>query len=217
MSEDSGGFFFYQPMIIRRVGRRQRKRRPSWTFTLISMCVLVFLLQQIFSAITTELAFTPIYALNRPWIWLTSIFMHADFSHLLFNMIALFMFGNYLESRISEKQFLIIFIISGLLGNLAYYLTYPLGTTPALGASGAVYGIMGMLAILYPGLVVYYFGVFPIPMIFAAFLWFAMEFSGMFIPSNIAHQAHLAGLVFGMIYGLYVRKTKRKFKFFWEE
>jgi membrane associated rhomboid family serine protease len=217
MSEDSRGFFFYQPMIVRRTRRRKkRKRTPSWTFMLITTCVLIFFLEYLVP-LSREFAFKPIDAISEPWVWVTSIFLHADFNHLLFNMIALFMFGNYLESRVNERQFLTIFIAAGLFGNLAYYLTNPLGTISALGASGAVYGIMGMLAILYPGLVVYFFGFAPVPMIFAAFLWFVMEFSGMFTPSNIAHQAHLAGLVAGMVYGLYVRRTKRKYQFFWEK
>lgn len=217
MPDDSGDFFFYQPMVVRRrvVRRRRRMRKPRWTMIFIMTCVLTFFLD-VAIPLSDYFAFTPAYAFEQPWTFITSIFMHADISHLLFNMIALFIFGIYLESRIKEKQFLLIFFAAGILGNFAYWLTAPYGTIPAVGASGAIYGVMGMLAMLYPGLVVYYFGFAPMPMIFAAFLWFVMEFTGMFVPSGIAHQAHLAGLIAGSLYGLYVRRDRKKLVFFWE-
>jgi membrane associated rhomboid family serine protease len=181
----------------------------------IMACVATFILQVIFPLLST-FAFTPATAFEQPWTFLTSIFMHADVYHLLFNMFALFIFGIYLESRVKPKEYLLVFFTAGLLGNFAYWLTAPLGVIPAVGASGAIYGVMGTLAILYPGLVVYYFGFAPMPMIFAAFMWFILEFTGMFTPSGIAHQAHLAGLIVGSIYGFYLRKQRNKLVFFWE-
>ncbi len=216
MGDETRAFFFYQPAIIRRRKGRRSSRGPKWTMRLISFCVLVFFVDLIFP-IWPVFAFTPVQAFSQPWTFITSIFLHADFEHLFFNMFALFIFGLYLESRVTEKQFLIIFFASGILGNFAYWLTAPLSTVPAIGASGAIYGIMGMLAILYPGLVVYFFGVAPMPMIFAAAVWFIMEFTGMFVPSNIAHEAHLAGLILGVLYGLYIRRERNKLVFFWEK
>lgn len=207
-------FFFYQPAVVR--GRRMRMpiRKPRWTFTFIALCTAIFLFE-FFVPIWPWFAFTPVKAFEQPWTFITSIFLHADIMHLFFNMFALFIFGLYLEARTTTKQFLFIFFLAGIFGNIAYWLTAPLGTIPAVGASGAIYGIMGMLATLYPGLIVYV-GYVPMPMIFAAVLWFVMEFTGMFVPSNIAHQAHLAGLVIGAAYGLYIRKQRSKFVFFWE-
>jgi membrane associated rhomboid family serine protease len=221
MADEPGDFFFYQPMVVRkRVVRRRRRggvRKPRWTIIFIAICVAVYILELLFPAIL-NLAFYPPTALEQPWTFVTAIFLHArsDPSHLIFNMIALFFFGIYLESRIKPKQFLTIFFAAGILGNVAYLVTEPLGALPAVGASGAVYGIMGMLTALYPGLTVYYFGLAPMPMIFAAFMWFIMEFTGMFIPDLIAHQAHLAGLIIGVLYGLYIRQQKKKVVYFWE-
>lgn len=216
MADESRGFFFYQPAVVTR-GRRRRRRikKPRWTITFIALCTAIFFFDLIFQ-IWPAFAFTPALAFSQPWTFITSIFLHAGFDHLFFNMFALFIFGLYLESRVSTKQYLFIFFLAGFFGNVAYYLTAPLGVIPAVGASGAIYGVMGMLAVLYPGLIVY-IGFAPMPMIFAAAIWFLMEFTGMFVPSNIAHQAHLAGLIVGAAYGLYVRKQRNKLVFFWEK
>ncbi len=213
MSEKNVGFFFYQPPIF---GNRKKKNSTKWTVTFISMCVIMFVLSG-FIPMADNFAFTPVKILSQPWTFVTSMFLHASLDHLFFNMFALYIFGRYLESRVSEKRFLSIFFLSGILGNLAYYAMSPASYVPAVGASGAIYGIMGALAALYPGLVIYLFGIAPMPMIFAAGLWFVMEFTGMFIPSNIAHEAHLAGLLLGLAYGFYIKKDMNKTVFFWEK
>jgi membrane associated rhomboid family serine protease len=206
-------FFFYQPAFFGR--RAQRRSGPRLTVALIAICAVAFVIDWTFS-ISDYLAFTPAYAFAEPWTFVTSIFMHAGPEHLFFNMFALYMFGIYLEARVQPEQFLFIFFAAGILGNAAYWLTDPLGTIPAVGASGAIYGVMGMLAVLYPGLTVYV-GFAPMPMIFAAVLWFVLEFTGMFTPSDIAHSAHLAGLVAGAAYGFYVRRQRSRPVYFWEK
>jgi membrane associated rhomboid family serine protease len=211
--QESEDFFFYQPIVMR-PRRNVRRQKARWTMTFIAICVATFFLEAFFP-LSELFAFTPSYAFEEPWTFITSIFLHADIMHLFFNMFALFMFGLYLETRVKERQFLSIFFAAGIAGNIAYWLTSPMGMIPAVGASGAIYGIMGMLAVLYPGLIVYVLYM-PMPMIFAAVLWFLLEFTGMFTPSNIAHQAHLAGLVLGALYGFYVRKQRNKPVFFWE-
>lgn len=208
-------FFFYQPGVVVRRRRRRRTRRPRWTFIFIGLCTFIFFLDLLYP-IWPVFAFTPAQVFERPWTFITSIFFHAGIDHLFFNMFALLMFGLYLETRVSTKQFLAIFFIAGFFGNVAYWVAEPYGTIPAVGASGSIYGIMAMLAVLYPGLVVY-IGFAPMPIIFAAALWFLLEFTGLFVPSNIAHQSHLAGLVVGVAYGLYIRMQKKKLVFFWEK
>jgi membrane associated rhomboid family serine protease len=186
-------------------------RRPSWTFTLIGICAVVFIIE-LLVPILQYTYFVPAYAFSRPWTFVTSIFLHADFSHLFFNMLALFIFGIYLEQRIGGKTFLSIFFISGIIGNLGYMLTAFNSTTPGLGASGAVYGIMGALAVLEPFAIVY-IGFAPMPMVFAAIIWTITEFLGLFVPGNIAHGAHLAGLFVGAAFGFYLRRSRRRIRF----
>jgi len=193
---------------------RPKQRKPVLTFALIAVCTVAFLIDVSFS-ISDFLAFTPATVASQPWTLVTAVFMHAGIDHLLFNMLALFIFGTYLETRVKPSQFLIVFFAAGILGNAAYWLTDPLGTIPAVGASGAIYGVMGMLAALYPGLTVYVVFM-PMPMMFAAALWFVLEFVGFFTPSDIAHQAHIAGLAVGVLYGLYLRRQRKKPVYFWE-
>jgi hypothetical protein len=184
-----------------------RTKRPAKTLVLIAVCFIVFILE-LFTAIEQYTYFVPAYALSRPWTFVTSIFLHADFSHLFFNMFALFVFGTYLEQRISEKNYLLIFFLAGIVGNLGYMLTAFGSTTPGLGASGAIYGIMGAVAVLEP-YATFYLSFVPMPMIFAAFIWTLTEFLGLFAPGNIAHGAHLAGLFIGAAFGFYLRKQRR--------
>jgi len=211
MERKRSASFLYRPMFGRRAAH---SRGYSLTVSLIAVCTAAFVLDMMFS-ISDYLAFTPAYAFVEPWTLVTAVFMHAGIEHLFFNMFALYMFGSYLEARVSRGQFLYLFFAAGVLGNVAYWLTDPLGTIPAVGASGAVYGVMGMLAVLYPTLTVYV-GYMPMPMMFAAVLWFLMEFTGMFVPSSIAHQAHLAGLVLGVAYGLYVKRQRGRPVYIWE-
>lgn len=129
-------------------------------------------------------------------------------------MFALLFFGLYLERMVGRTAFAALFLLSGILGNVGYMLTASSPYIPALGASGAVYGVMGALALLEPFLMVYIYGLVPVPMIVAAFLWGSLDFLGLFNPSGIAHGAHLLGMLVGVTYGLYLRiSVRRRFSY----
>ncbi len=142
-------------------------------------------------------------------MFLTSIFLHADFSHLFFNMFALFFFGLYLERAIGGRAFATLFLLSGLLGNLGYMVTSADPLIPAVGASGAIYGIVGALATLAPTMLIFIYGFIPVPMVLAAVLWALVDILGLFAPSGIAHGAHLGGMLVGAAFGIYVRARAR--------
>ena len=181
--------------------------RSVLTLSLIVINVFIFFLELI-SPIENYFSFVPAYAFSQPWTFVTAMFLHVDFSHIFFNMLGLFVFGTYLEARISKKYFLLIYFASGIVGNIGYMITAPGSLNPGLGASGAISGIMGALAMISPSVVIYFYGV-PMPMVVASFFWFISEYLGIFVPSNIAHGAHLGGLFLGIIFGLYLR-TKYK-------
>lgn len=187
--------------------------KPIWTYIFILVCVIMFVFQNL-TTYWIYLAFFPLYAFDMPWTFITSIFLHADFEHLLFNMIALFFFGLSLENIVGRKLFAIIFILSGLFGNLGYLIFDPLSYVPGVGASGAIYGIVGTLVVLTPFRRVFLYGFLPIPLILLVILWALIDFAGLFSPSTIAHSAHLAGLIVGVLFGIYFRRYLVRVKYY---
>jgi rhomboid family protein len=179
------------------------RESPKWTFVFITVCVAAFLFQQV-TDLWVYLALVPGFALRYPWMFVTSIFLHASFSHLFFNMLALFFFGIYLEPMIGRRRFVALFFAAGIIGNAGYMFTAPTPYTPAIGASGAIYGVVGALAALTPFAIVFV-GLIPMPMILAAAGWALLAFLGLFEPSTIAVGAHLAGMGVGAAYGVYLR------------
>jgi membrane associated rhomboid family serine protease len=144
--------------------------KPRWTYIFIAACTLFYLLAQV-SNIDAYMAYAPAYTVYQPWTPVTALFMHVDIEHLLYNMIALLIFGSMLEKRIGNQQFFALYLLSGVIGNLGYYLTAVNPRIPVVGASGAIYGIVGTLAVLEPLRLVYIYGLMPLPMIAAAVLW----------------------------------------------
>lgn len=163
----------------------------------------MFILQMLIPPLTDMLDLNPLLTASEPWRLLTSIFLHGGMMHIFFNAYALFIFGSILETRVSRRDYLVIFFGAGLLGSLLYYATYMLGIIPpipALGASGAIYGILGAVAVILPDLRIF-FWFFPMKIRYAAILWVALEFMGTFdISSGIASAAHLGGLMFGLAF-----------------
>lgn len=167
------------------------------------ICSVVWIFQQIIPSLTDEFALNSSDVFSKPWTLVTYIFLHGSFDHLFYNMFALVLFGLILERVIGGKKFLITFFISGVVAGIGSVLFY----TSSIGASGAIYGIIGVLGFLRPRMAVWSFG-FPLPMIAAVILWAAGDLIGLFTPSDlIGHAAHLFGLAFGLAYGIYLKKN----------
>ncbi len=179
---------------------------PKWTFIFIGLAVVAFIFQQLINPdLWIYLAFFPAFAVEMPWMFVTSIFLHAGVEHLFFNMLVLFFMGMSLERMIGRKVFALLFITSGIVGNIGYMITASDPMIPAIGASGAIYGVIGTLAVLAPFMLIYIYGFIPLPMIVAAALWGLLDYVGLFEPSGIARGAHLGGLFLGVAFGLYLR------------
>ncbi len=170
------------------------------TITLAVITVVVFVLQIIFPAITDNFSLVSTEAFSRPWIVVTSIFLHGGIEHLMYNMLALVLFGLILEEIIGSRKFLLLYFSAGFLASVATIPFY----NASLGASGAIFGILGTLAILRPKMVVW-INFIPVPMFLAIFIWAGIDLFGIFFPSNTANSAHLAGLFLGITYGIYLR------------
>lgn len=157
-----------------------------------------------------------------PYQLFTYMFMHANFEHIFFNMFALWMFGNTLENILGSKRFLLFYIICGLgaavsqevvqfidfemrtdwqgLAILNDGMREVLNTWNTVGASGAVYGLLLAFGMLFPNSRIYLYFLFPIKA-----KWFVIGYaviellSGFFTSGNVAHFAHLGGMLFGLI------------------
>lgn len=172
----------------------------NYFLSLIIVCVMVFILQVLIGG------FSDIFLLNQeswlqPWRFLTAIFLHGGILHLIYNMFALFFFGIVLERTIGSRRFLAVFLTTGILANLVSINFYD----SSLGASGAIFGIIGALIVLKPKIIVWAFGL-PMPLFVAGILWVAGDLIGIFTPSNVANIAHLSGMGFGLIIGSFYRK-----------
>ena len=186
------------------------KEKFRFYFLWLSLvCIGVFILQNL----PGIPGFTEMFVLNSKalsgevWRFVSAIFLHSSITHLIYNLFALLLFGGLLEKLIGSKRFLVLFFLSGIIANLVSVWFYP----SSLGVSGAVYGILGALAVLKPMMMVWAFGLI-LPMFLAAILWIIGGVIGMFIPSNTGHIAHLSGIGVGIILGLILlfRKGKKK-------
>jgi rhomboid protease GluP len=130
------------------------------------------------------------------WRVITSMFIHAGFTHVLFNMFSLFLFGPELEKIAGKLRFLTIYFLAGIFGSAATYLTQD-PYYASVGASGAIYGIFGAFA----ALVYYTRHLFPqLKQIILPLIVISVIMS--FITPNINIAAHLGGLVAGFILGI---------------
>lgn len=179
------------------------KLAPIWAIMIVNL--LIFISTLVYRKLIYLLGLQPATFLDQPWTIITSMFTHYDLWHIVANMLTLYFYGSFLCQLVGTRNFLIIYFLGGILGSVFFLLLAPPFVT-GIGASGAVFALGGALAILTPKLRVYIFPI-PVPMP----LWVAV-IGGFFILSlvpGIAWQAHLGGLVFGLIAGYFFRRRTR--------
>ncbi len=184
---------------------REHSFNPLWV--LIGANTLMFIATFIAPKLIFLLGLLPAAFWDRPWTIITSFFVHGGMWHVTANMLTLFFFGRYLSALIGERKFLAVYFIGGILGSIFYLLLAP-PLSIAVGASGAVFAVGGALAVLRPKIRVL---IFPIP---APIPLWAAVIGGFLIISlfpRIAWQAHLGGLVAGLISGYFFKKRERSF------
>jgi len=147
-----------------------------------------------------ELSLNREFLIREPYRIITYSLLHADLKHLLFNLFALGLFGLIMERNLGAKLFLFTFFSGVILGGLAGSLVYP----EQIGASAGIFAVIGVLAILYPKVLVPAFGM-PLPLIVAAVAWIIVSLAGTLVVSTTAHLSHLVGLVLGLIVGVGIR------------
>jgi hypothetical protein len=211
----SGNSYWNVPVKVKRSETKARRSFKISNYginnTIIIICAVLFFISLIARREMVYLfALDPVNFIVMPWQIITSMFLHIEFWHFFVNMFVLLFFGNELERRVGEKTYLKIFFLAGLAGNLGYILySYALNQyIPALGASAAIFGVMGCLAIIAPEIRIMIFPV-PIPIgirtaliLFAAYdFWMMIASISGFTFTNVANIAHLAGLALGLYYG----------------
>ncbi len=198
------------------VRRRSGFRLPAaklpysgyYAYILIAITVIIYILQVVLPGTTDALILSSSNLFSHPWGVFTSIFLHSSLTHLFLNMLALFFFGPLLERRIGSGRFLALYFGSGILAGLAQILVFP---NPAvLGASGAIFGLLGALTVLMPDLVVILLFV-PLKILYVAILFAALDLFPVLTgtPDGIAHIAHLAGLAIGLAAGFWYREKSK--------
>ncbi|MCK0113439.1 rhomboid family intramembrane serine protease [Ornithinimicrobium sp. F0845] len=177
--------------------------RPIVTLTLIAICAVVYVGQLTNDRVTFELMFVPLLAESEPWRFITAAFAHSPSGvmHILFNMFALWITGQYLEPLLGRVKFLALFLISAIGGSVGYLLLAPFPdgwTTPTVGASGAVFGLFAATLVLNRHLGRETGGIIVV---------FVINGVLGFVLPNIAWQAHLGGAVTGAIIALVLAAT----------
>ena len=172
----------------------------------------VFFLQQTLDVVSYALVFVPQLVLVRPWTLVTYMFLHAGPMHLIFNMLGLYFFGPRVEERLGSRSFMFLYFISGISGALLSLIMQQ--TSPIVGASGGIFGIMLAFAWFWPDTPIYIWGVLPIPARMLVIittvltLWSGLGGAG----GNIAHFAHLGGYLGAWLYLKWLQRKRTEFK-----
>ena len=161
------------------------------------------------------------------WVTLfTSMFMHGGFLHIAGNMLFLWVFGNNIEDRLGRVKFLLFYLLAGLIAVYTQALIDPGSTAPTIGASGAIAGVLGAYAWLFPRarvltliFIIFFVTVVEIPALILLALWFILQFVpalgqvavGSGGDQGVAYFAHVGGFVFGSaVAGAMLYATRRR-------
>lgn len=179
---------------------------PIVTYSIIAICVVMFLLQNlpgVGGSITRSLWYAGVYSypqLFEPWRMITSMFLHGNLIHLALNMYTLWIFGIVLEPMLGRLRYLALFFISGFAGSLAVLLITP-PDQAVVGASGAIFGMFGAFFIIQRRL-----GGSATQILVLVAINLAIGF----IPGfNISWQAHVGGFIGGILVGLIYVETRK--------
>jgi membrane associated rhomboid family serine protease len=223
-------------MALMPVASEQPTMRPALAnLSIIGLNVFVFLLEIMLGDTFIETwAFTPAHltaffhgtgSFQAVLTIFTAMFMHAGWSHLLGNMLFLWVFGQATENAFGSRMYTIFYLVCGVAANMAQYLVDPNSTVPNLGASGAIAGVMGAYLAMYPtstiDLFVWPLSLFTgrdirVPAWLMLGLWFAFQVisglsgtSGASDAGGVAFWAHIGGFITGFVLALLVRPGQR--------
>jgi membrane associated rhomboid family serine protease len=182
-------------------------------YWLIGLNVLIFaavrlLGQDFWIFLVTYMSMRP-NAVVHGWVWtfVTYMFVHGGFTHILFNMLGLFIFGSQVERQMGSREFLLYYLLTGILAGVfsfgVYYVTrnYRIAL---MGASGALFAVELAYAVFFPNSIIYLWGILPLraPVMVLGYTALELVLSITSRNSGIAHFTHLAGFGMGWTYFL---------------
>jgi len=193
------------------IRRPFRYRNDNAVFILIGLNILVYLAELFFKNqyVVRYLSMIPLAIIRGGWIWqfVTYMFVHDpnSISHILFNMLALFIFGHQLERHMGTREFLLYYFLTGILAGFFSFVVYWLTgqwLTALMGASGAIFAVQLAFATLFPNSVIYIWGILPLraPVMVLGFTGLELVLMITGLGGNVAHITHLAGFAFGWLY-----------------
>lgn len=183
------------------------KRYPyNIVYIIIFINILCFIASSFAPSLFQWLAINPYFFLQgRFWSIVTYMFMHANLSHLFFNMLGLFFFGIVVERLWGSNEFILLYGTIGVLSGIVSLLVY-IGTGNfqvfLLGASGAIYGVLLIFACMFPHERIYVFGIFPIPAKILMIIFIGIQLLS-FVSgrsNGVAYFTHLSGIGIAWIY-----------------
>lgn len=160
--------------------------------------------------ILSEFGFSTATIATHPWSIITSLFLHANLVHLLSNMLVFLFFGLSIERELGAKKFLLIFFLAGIAGNVTSAFFYPAATI-SIGASAAIFGLVGVGMLVKPADVSFYPYIVPVPLALLGIMYIVFNFYGFLTDttSGISYIAHFGGLAIGLIAGFHERGIKK--------
>ena len=182
------------------------------TIILVVLNVVIFLLRYLAPYFQEEfidryLLLVPndIQQLKNVWALFTYMFVHADAFHIIFNMIALLLFGNVIEHKLGSHEFLLYYFLTGILAGVLMTFVHPLigwGDVPVVGASGAIYALLLAYATFFPQNKLLIWGLIPVKAYILVIGLTIFSIIGPFIGllGNVAFLGHLGGIIFGFLY-----------------
>jgi membrane associated rhomboid family serine protease len=204
----------------------------NWFFIVTNTLVFLFeisLGSSNLNAFISNYGLTPTRILSDPlhnWItFFTSIFLHGSWLHLIFNMLALFIFGDNIEDRLGHIPYFIFYISGGLIASGAHTVFNSASTLPTVGASGAIAAVLGAYLVLYPRArvltiipIFIFIRIVQIPAPLYLGFWFLSQLlngtaqvtSNTFQSGGVAWWAHIGGFVFGAVIALVFYRRPQK-------
>lgn len=189
-------------------------QKPVVVLTIIKLNLFVFFLWVVFGPFNPMMKDTFLVSWNsimegRLWTLITSVFSHSMLFHLLINMFVFFGFGAMLENHLGRSAFLKFYLMAGLAGSIAHSAVSALllgqPELMALGASGAVSGVIMLFSFMFPHEKILLLGLIPAPAMLGAVLFVGLDVWGLVAQTQgstlpIGHGAHLGGALFGFLY-----------------